>query len=359
MAKSGRSFGQRTSVTAAALAVASVSSAALGGGVEPGNDVFPGQAVAGDATGATIVGDLHDNGCLSEGKVFNECAPDTIMGVFDAGGSLLVFDDDNSPLGNGLASGVFGVPLSKSGGVVSLKVTGFSDYDFDGFNDFGPHVPHGQVGFFETFIDYFDAAGVSIGQVSLGVSEFTGGPEVIPFMPTPPAGAETFDAFIDNEVEVCHCGDVDFYTVTGLLPGSRYEVRVAGGDFDSVLGLFDSAGELIDLNDDDPVAGCCLSVINGFADNSGDLYFAITGFSDFDFLGAHTEVGAYDIAVTRIGCNDSDLVEPFDLHDLADIVAFVTLFATNDPAVDFDHNDLWDLADITTFVTQFQDGCPG
>lgn len=350
----------RTAVlSAAALAAVSVCSDARAGENEPGNDSFPGQTVAGDETGVSLMGDLIDYGCLDEGEPFNECAPDTIIGAFDIGGLLLESDDDDSPLGNGLASGVFGVPLSKSGGVVSLIVTGFPDYDFDGDADFGPPGPHGQVGFFETFVDYFDAGGSPLGQVSMGVSEFTGGPDLFAFMPTPPAGAATYDAYIDNEVEGCRCGDTDFYTVTGLLPGARYEVRVVGGDMDSILGIFDSAGGLIDVNDDDPVAGCCLSVIKGFADGSGDLFFAMSGFDDFDFRGGHTEYGAYEIEVTRTGCNDADLAEPYDLHDLADIVSFVTLFAANDPAVDFDNNMLWDLADVVAFVTAFQNGCPG
>ena len=190
----------RTAVlSAAALAAVSVCSDARAGENEPGNDSFPGQTVAGDETGVSLMGDLIDYGCLDEGEPFNECAPDTIIGAFDIGGLLLESDDDDSPLGNGLASGVFGVPLSKSGGVVSLIVTGFPDYDFDGDADFGPPGPHGQVGFFETFVDYFDAGGSPLGQVSMGVSEFTGGPDLFAFMPTPPAGAATYDAYIDND----------------------------------------------------------------------------------------------------------------------------------------------------------------
>lgn len=46
------------------------------------------------------------------------------------------------------------------------------------------------------------------------------------------------------------------------------------------------------------------------------------------------------------------------LLDLADILAFGTLFGNQDPIVDFDNNNLWDLADILAFVALFQAGCP-
>lgn len=53
-----------------------------------------------------------------------------------------------------------------------------------------------------------------------------------------------------------------------------------------------------------------------------------------------------------------DLAEPFGVLDLADIVAFVTLFTAMDGSVDFDGNGVFDLADIVSFVTAFGAGCP-
>lgn len=58
------------------------------------------------------------------------------------------------------------------------------------------------------------------------------------------------------------------------------------------------------------------------------------------------------------GCNEADLVEPFNLHDLADINFFVTAFLANDLSVDFSGNGLNDLADINIFATAFNNGCP-
>jgi len=57
-------------------------------------------------------------------------------------------------------------------------------------------------------------------------------------------------------------------------------------------------------------------------------------------------------------CNGADLVEPFGVHDLSDITAFVTAFGMQADAVDYDGNGVWDLADIVAFVTAFEAGCP-
>ncbi|MBZ0173407.1 MAG: hypothetical protein K8E66_13570, partial [Phycisphaerales bacterium] len=46
------------------------------------------------------------------------------------------------------------------------------------------------------------------------------------------------------------------------------------------------------------------------------------------------------------------------LLDLADILAFGSLFQNQSPLVDFDNNNLWDLADILSFIGLFQAGCP-
>ncbi|USO00295.1 MAG: S8 family serine peptidase [Phycisphaeraceae bacterium] len=63
-------------------------------------------------------------------------------------------------------------------------------------------------------------------------------------------------------------------------------------------------------------------------------------------------------AVDAARC-EVDLAAPFGLLDLADIVAFVTLFGQNDPRVDFaPPAGVFDLADIIAFATGFQSGCP-
>ena len=58
------------------------------------------------------------------------------------------------------------------------------------------------------------------------------------------------------------------------------------------------------------------------------------------------------------GCTEADLVEPFGLLDLADIVAFSDAFLSDDPSADLDGNELFDLADVTRFAESFLLGCP-
>lgn len=59
-------------------------------------------------------------------------------------------------------------------------------------------------------------------------------------------------------------------------------------------------------------------------------------------------------------CSRADIAEPCGLLDLADILAFVTAFANQDPIADMDGSGLFDLADVLAFVTTFQaGGCVG
>jgi hypothetical protein len=58
-------------------------------------------------------------------------------------------------------------------------------------------------------------------------------------------------------------------------------------------------------------------------------------------------------------CNAADLAEPFGMLDLADIVAFIMAFETQDPAADLaEPFGAFDQADITAFVGAFVAGCP-
>lgn len=80
------------------------------------------------------------------------------------------------------------------------------------------------------------------------------------------------------------------------------------------------------------------------------------GFTDFD-------VAIDTVTVTTSsapgGCNPADLAEPFGVLDLADIQAFVTAFAAQDPAVDLaEPFGVWDLADVQAFAGSFVAGCP-
>lgn len=210
--------------------------------------------------------------------------PDTILGFFEDG-VLLATDDDGSPLGDGLASALFGVPIRPGVGTLEWAVSGFADFGFTG--------AHSQTGAFDLFIDYFDAAGGALGG-DVRSDTFTGAGEVFRAIESAPAGAVTADLVVDNDVGGSTAGTVDFFTVGGLVPGSDVEVEVITAAFDSILGEF--TGGTLGAVDDDGGVGL-LSQLFITADAGGSVEFAITAFADFGFTGDHTAGGPYTIEV--------------------------------------------------------------
>ena len=89
--------------------------------------------------------------------------PDLTLGVFNQAGALIDTDDDESPLGNGLASAIHG--QVNADGSIHLKISGFNDFDFDGFSDTNAGVGHNQTGAYELFVflGFTDPADVAIG----------------------------------------------------------------------------------------------------------------------------------------------------------------------------------------------------
>lgn len=349
---------------AAIMAVLAMSSGVMGGVGEPDNDFFPGDSVVGSPEGAVISSDLEDRGCgygYGYGGGSGCPGPDTVLGVYDDAGGLALIDDNSSFQGNGFASALYGQQVEPSG-LLAYIVTGFSDFDFDGLDD-GTDSFHGEVGAWDGWVDWYRPDFSYISTDYLGLFEFFNGDELIASGVLAPAEAigGFFDIYLNNTPFGCKCfSDLDYYCVSGLEPNTDYEIRVTDAAFDTIIATFDSFGTLLDLNDDDPDAGCCLSVLNGFTDKSGSLYFVVTGYSDFGLSGLHGQTGFYDIAITipATGCNEADLAEPFGILDLADINAFVTGFTGQDPIVDFNMDGLFDLTDIGTFVAAFVNGCP-
>jgi hypothetical protein len=72
--------------------------------------------------------------------------PDTLLGVRDHFGFIYATDDDGSPLGDGLASGLTDVPTNS--GLIEFAITGFTDSDF-----VGSHI---ELGRYEVFVDVYD-----------------------------------------------------------------------------------------------------------------------------------------------------------------------------------------------------------
>lgn len=226
---------------------------------------------------------------------------DTLLGSRGSFGDIEVVDDDGSPVGDGTASAIYGVPTNS--GTVAFAITGFGDDFFD-----GAHAEMGGYAATVTVRDFFnDVVDVIFNSGELlpgAVDEFS-------FSDAGYIGGN-YDVEVDNLAGISG-GDVDFFTFTNLAPGANFVAETFDPDnieIDTVLGWFDAAGELIQ-SDDDGGEGI-LSAIEGTVPDNGQLTFAVTGYTDDEFLGLHLEGGPYELelaieSVLSPGDFDGDL----------------------------------------------------
>jgi hypothetical protein len=211
--------------------------------------------------------------------------PDTLLGIEDQFGSIYFVDDDGSPVGNGLASGVGGAPTNS--GSIDFSVTGVGDDFFEG--------NHGESGGYEVFVDVYDFGDELIDSFSEVRTLQPGIVDDFSFNDFEWIGG-SYDVYIENVISL----DVDFFTFTGLTPGGAFTAETfapAETDRDTLLGWFDSSGALLQTNDDiDDTT--LLSRIEGTVPADGKLTFAVSGFGDDDFVGAHSEFGEYELRIT-------------------------------------------------------------
>ncbi|MEM9448896.1 MAG: VPLPA-CTERM sorting domain-containing protein [Cyanobacteria bacterium P01_E01_bin.6] len=178
-----------------------------------------------------------------------DLGPDTVMGLLSEENLLLNWDDDSSPVGNGVASALSGVV--NPDGTIHLAVSGFPDFEFIGLKDSTAGI-HQESGNFDV-------------RVTLGVAQ---------------------------------AGDVDYYSFTDLVPGSAFAVEVTQASFDTTLAWLDEQGDVIYVDDD---GGQDLwSRVRGYVPLSGTVNIAITAFGDVEFSGQHIESGDYTLALTQL-----------------------------------------------------------
>lgn len=221
-------------------------------------------------------------------------APDTLLGLLDESGTPLRIDDDGSFFGNGLASALVAVPLPEAT-QVRLRVTGAFDLDFDGLVD-SDLLPHPEQGRFEAYATIYDPTGSvvyseeHVGQLSTG--------EVVDFiLPIEPAWAGgSFDFELNNSGG--EAADVDFWERHALPAGTPFVAEVTSADFDSVLGLFDRRGDLVQLDDDSGEGR--LSLLRGVVPSDGRVYLVVSAFPDTDFTGLHNSDGAYALSLLLV-----------------------------------------------------------
>jgi hypothetical protein len=214
-------------------------------------------------------------------------APDTFLGVKDHFGDVYFTDDDGSPVGDGRASGLPGVPTNS--GSIDFCITGFGDDFFTG--------SHGESGGYEVFVEVFDFFDDLVDEFSEVRTLEAGAVHDFSFNDFEWIGG-SYNVYINNLLP--SPADVDFFTFTGLTPGAAFTAETfdpTSSDVDTVLGWFDSSGGLI--AEDDDGAGGVLSKLQGTVPGEGTLTLAVTGFGDeTGYEGAHDEQGAYELRLT-------------------------------------------------------------
>jgi hypothetical protein len=210
--------------------------------------------------------------------------PDTVLGSRGHFGGIDIVDDESSPIGDGHASALYGVPTNS--GSINFAVSGYDDFGFLG--------DHFESGNYEVFVDVYDFFDDLIDSFSSGSQTLvSGNVDEYSYSDSAWIGA-TYDVYIDNDLG--SATDVDFFTFTGLTPGTPFAALTSDPDqlgIDTLLGWFSNLGELIEVDDDD--AGGVLSLIDGIVPENGELTFAVTGFGDDGFIGQHSEIGAYGL----------------------------------------------------------------
>jgi hypothetical protein len=262
-----------SSLVAATMLVALATAAAA---AEPNETI--------DAATVIPAGTLSATDTLTPGDFAN---PDTLLGARNFLGAIGAMDDNSSPLGDGFASALGGVPTNS--GSVEFVVTGVDDLGFSGsHNVSGAYQAYVDVYQGDTLVDQWtEIRRLEPGLVDeFSVSDFNW------------IGA-TYDVYLDNVIAAG--GDVDFYTFTGLTPGASFTAETfngAGSDVDTVLGVFEPDGGLVDVNDDIG-QGNLLSRLTGVVPAWGTLSFAVTGYGDDQtFLGYHAENGTYRLQLS-------------------------------------------------------------
>lgn len=215
---------------------------------------------------------------------------DTLLGEFDPTYQTLIRSDDNSsPLGNGFASKLTGVPLRPNGSAY-FSVTGAGDTSFTG--------NHTQSGRYYVQFDLYDASHNFFKTLSLEYESVE--PGMLdniwidpPLVPEPQRVGGTVDVSVNNLVGPGTGDSLDYFWFSGMQPGQAFTATLTTSTFDALIAQFDALGNL--LAQSNPLAG--LQTFGGIADAQGRALLAVTGRADLNFKGEHAAVGTYTLAV--------------------------------------------------------------
>jgi hypothetical protein len=215
--------------------------------------------------------------------------PDTVLGHYDpAYSTLLGFDDNDSPLGNGFASRMEMVPLELNGSAY-FRVTGANDFSFIG--------AHTQLGKYYVQFDLYDSDHVFFKTLSLEFEHVS--PGMVdniwidpPTVPEPERAGGFVTATVQNIVGPGSGDSVDFFLFTGLVPNVAFTAVVSNATFDARLGWFGGpSNALLSANEG------AMPTIAGTADALGRALLAVSGAGDANFGGVHAKTGTYTLTV--------------------------------------------------------------
>jgi hypothetical protein len=367
----------RSSLSAALLAVAYSSMAVAQIDTDPTNDeqvtgddlgLLPGLAISNRAALAAPGNDVDffPVQLFEEDVVFGMTTPmvslpstfedpDTMATIYAFGQQQTFSDDDFAdelPFEGEMHGSLFRfqAPVSST---YYIGISGFEDEEFDGA---ATGTSHAETG------DYILTAAV----VTPGV--LGGG-----FTDTDPAndtrsGADTIAGLPGAHVSVLELldNDVDFFALT-LSAGQVLSAMTAplddvGFTFDypdTVLGLFDSAGTQLVVNDDagdegysdlapslgsdNPMfsEGIFGSAIRALIPADGVYYLGVTGFEDDNFIGDHIESGVYALLIGVTSQEDSALPGDFNMDGSVDAADYVVWRKNADGLFDQSDYDDW------------------
>ncbi|NEP76356.1 MAG: hypothetical protein F6K29_33380 [Okeania sp. SIO2G5] len=147
------------------------------------------------------------------------------------------------------------VPAS---GTLRFKVTGSSDYNFDGAEE------------------YYDDLG----------NELSGDPHY--------AEGDYTLSLITGEIDIR--GDIDFFTLSDLTPGDIFTVSAFLTEYGVHLAWFADNGTMVSTSGYSDIS--YTEEISGLVPASGNVHIAVSGYDDIYFDGSHTNPGEYLLKIS-------------------------------------------------------------
>lgn len=194
---------------------------------------------------------------------------DTVMRLLDPSSTQVAIDDDG---GDGLQSA--NRHTASVSGAYNFQVSNFPDFGFAGAS-----------ATFSYRLVY--STGATGAEAEANNSVGTANPLAYG------TGGSAMDADLNP-------GDLDFFcfsAVAGELVTAQID-DFAGGGLDTVLGIFDAAGSPLSINDDGGDTSGLNSVLEFSIPADGVYYWGVTGFADFGFTGAHSQLGKYRLVTS-------------------------------------------------------------